>query len=215
MRLEETSVRSALLARLHASTDGLVIEELGVEHGHARVDVAVVADRLCGYEIKSDFDTLDRLARQMHSYQRVFDVMTIVTTSLFLEEVQSLLPSTWGVLLARPTARRGAVLSTVRRARQNPHRDGASLAALLWRDEAYAFLARETGQPVRTGAARSEIYEALAARLPLDTIRTEVLDALRARASSGLWRPQSAGKLTHSERQMVVDRVPAPCCEIA
>lgn len=215
MRLEEISVRSALLARLRANADGLVIEELGVEHGHARVDVAVVTDRLCGYEIKSDFDTLDRLARQMHCYQRVFDVMTIVTTTLFLEEVQSLLPTTWGVLLAQPSAGDGVVLSTVRRARQNPRRDGASLAALLWRDEAYAFLARETGRPVRTGAPRSEIYAALAARLSLDAIRAEVLDALRTRASSGRWRNQSAGKLVHSERQMMVDRVPTPCHEAA
>src|SRR5690606_10827842 len=73
--LTETAIRSALVERLRAecAPGHVLIEELGIENGAARVDLAVAGGLLEGFEIKSDLDTLDRLARQMHAYHRVFD----------------------------------------------------------------------------------------------------------------------------------------------
>ena len=93
--LTEQAIRDAVVSRLraHGHTNDLIVEELGV--GSARVDLAWINERLMGFEIKSDFDTLDRLARQMHAYQSVFDTLTIVTTSAYIDQVEALLPG-WG-----------------------------------------------------------------------------------------------------------------------
>lgn len=65
----DIEIRSALhrkkLRQLHERADTLVIDELGLAHAKARVDVAVINGCLHGYEIKSAQDTLDRLAGQL------------------------------------------------------------------------------------------------------------------------------------------------------
>ena len=56
-----------------------VIDEFGVMHGGARIDVAVVSDSfLYGYEIKSDYDTLCRLPNQVREYSPVFDEVSLI-----------------------------------------------------------------------------------------------------------------------------------------
>ena len=57
----------------------LIVEELGIRQGAARVDVAVVNGSLHGYEIKSARDTLERLPKQSELYSSVFDTITLVT----------------------------------------------------------------------------------------------------------------------------------------
>jgi hypothetical protein len=61
MTTNDNVIREALkrhLNHLHAGDAKLrIIEELGVEHGAARIDIAVINGVLHGYEIKSDRDT--------------------------------------------------------------------------------------------------------------------------------------------------------------
>lgn len=166
----------------------VLIEELGVEHGAARVDVALVSNRLVGFEIKSDFDTLDRLARQMHTYHRVFDSLTLVTTMSYLHQVEALLPKWWGILIAVPENNSQVRFIEQRPAKVHDRQDPASLAAMLWRDEAYGFLVAKSGPVVKARAARHAIYEAIAEVVPLEQIRAEVTSALLARSSL---RPRS------------------------
>lgn len=216
-RLTESSIRTALLAWLQRRLSGRdrMIEELGIEHGSARVDVALASSRLTGYEIKSDFDTLDRLARQMHAYQRVFDALTIVTTAAFVDEVEALLPASWGVIIARPSSIQRVTLVQRRQATPNKRQDTTSLAAMLWRDEAYAFLMEQCGAVVRANATRSEIYEALATSVPPDAIRDRVLETLKARNVTGSRLHRPSDKLARGERQVMVGGVPSPCHEAA
>ena len=56
----------------HSLDDALVIDELGIMHGKARVDIAVINGSIHGYEIKSSMDTLKRLPRQMAAYDSCF-----------------------------------------------------------------------------------------------------------------------------------------------
>src|SRR3972149_9340893 len=75
-------IRSALkedLRKRHAQDNKLrIIEELGVNHGTARIDIAVVNGIMHGYEIKSDQDTLQRLPEQMNIFNAVFNKVTLV-----------------------------------------------------------------------------------------------------------------------------------------
>ncbi len=216
-RLTENSIRAALLAWLQKRLPGSarLIEELGVEHGSSRIDVAVATSLLSGYEIKSDFDTLDRLARQMHAYQRVFDALTIVTTMAFVDEVEALLPDSWGVIVAKSSPAQQVTLVRRRQAAPNTRRDAMSLAAMLWRDEAYTFLVEQCGPVVRANATRGEIYETLATSVPLDVIRNRVLDALKLRNITTPRLHSAGNELARGERQVMVGGVPTPCHEIA
>lgn len=79
--LKDNDIRVTLideLNRINAQHDYRIIEELAVCDGEARVDVAVANGRLCGYEIKSDADTLERLALQQKCYDKTFDTVSIV-----------------------------------------------------------------------------------------------------------------------------------------
>ena len=81
MKISEKELRSALRAHITSElrdTDK-IIEELRIENGAARIDLAVISDRICRYEIKSDFDNAIRLVNQIHSYNRVFENIWIVT----------------------------------------------------------------------------------------------------------------------------------------
>ena len=75
--LTDTEIRTALRSRLMASDaaerDTVVLDELGVFCGQARIDLALVNGSLHGYEIKSNRDSLRRLGGQMALYSRVLD----------------------------------------------------------------------------------------------------------------------------------------------
>jgi len=55
----------------HAHVDTLVVDELGLNHGECRADIAVINGHLVGYEIKSNKDSLRRLEGQVNSYNAV------------------------------------------------------------------------------------------------------------------------------------------------
>ena len=62
------ALKSKVLARYAKDPDTRVVEELGLRHGLARVDVAVVNGIIHGYELKSDKDNLKRLPHQIQVY---------------------------------------------------------------------------------------------------------------------------------------------------
>ncbi|MBP6748057.1 MAG: sce7726 family protein [Xanthomonadaceae bacterium] len=178
--MTEQALRQALRAWLipRLDTNDLMVEELGIENGTTRIDLAVASDRLLGFEIKSDFDNIDRLAHQMHAYHRVFDRLTIVTTERFLDAVTALLPNWWGISIGVHIA--GATkLQTVREASLNPRQEVRSMAALLWRDEAFALLSPK--MKVSSRANRARLYELIADSFDLDQLRPCVIQTLRER----------------------------------
>lgn len=186
-RLTEFELRQALRERLRAglTTEAQIIEELGVEHGSARIDLAVVNGALIGYEIKSDFDSLDRLANQMHAYHRVFDELSIVTTPQFVPQVEQLLPPWWGILQAQCDDAGGVTLHVVRAAVANPRQETLSLLSLLWRDEAAALLDQHGTSKPKAKRTRATLYAELASLVDLTTVRDWVSHALRHRDA---WR---------------------------
>lgn len=199
-RVTERELRQGLAAWLapRLPSDDLLVEELGIENGSARVDVAQLGHSLRGFEIKSDFDTLDRLAHQMHAYHRVFDALTIITTAAFVSQVTLLLPPWWGILQAERDAAGEPVLSEVRPAAANPRQEPESIAALLWRDEAALMLQENFGAKVPSSASRATLYRQLADLTEMATLKDWVVGVLRARTSlreRDLRRVRSAGPI--------------------
>lgn len=195
-RLTELELREALRDHLRAglSDDAQIIEELGIERGSARIDLAIVNGALIGYEIKSDFDSLDRLAQQMHAYHRVFDELSIVTTPHFVSQVELLLPPWWGILQAMCDEDGAVCLELLRAPSPNPRQEALSLLSLLWREEAVALLSRHGDARTKTRLNRSMLYEQLAAMADVSTVRDWVSHALRHRED---WRTNVPIKLAH------------------
>ena len=178
----EHEIRRALLddiASLHLD-DTLVVEEMGLDQRAIRVDVAVVNGVLGGFEIKSDWDTLERLPAQRDTYNAVFDEITIVTGRRHLDKAMPLIPEWWGVIVAE-RAPDAAPLVCERPARRNPSRDPEMLARLLWRDEAIDVLTRH-GLTGITSAPRRVLWTKLAQQLTVEELAIEVRTAFKARS---------------------------------
>lgn len=178
------ALRRKVLAEHTRDPDTLVIDELGVAHGSARVDIAVVNGRLHGYEIKSDLDTLQRLPNQAIAYSAVFDRVTIVAGAKHASHLADAVPPWWGIKIATQGPRGAVHFADVRAPRSNPGIDPVDLAHLLWRDEAVAILEARSIKGVRS-KNRAGLYRLLADHLQLDDLRDAVRAALKSRVG---WR---------------------------
>lgn len=180
--LRDADIRPALTAWVKArSPHARVLGEVGLLHGGVRVDLAVLSPRvLHGFEVKSDVDTVRRLAAQVAGYSRVLDRCTVVAGAELLSKVLPLTPPWWGLLVAhrRPE---GVVLAEVRPDEVNPAVESLATAQLLWRDEALAVLRRVGQARGMSGRTRHALYGKLVQVLPPEALRRHVRRVLLAR----------------------------------
>jgi hypothetical protein len=170
-----------MLRREHRGCRTVYRREWSIAVGATRVDVAAINGRIIGCEIKSARDNFGRLPSQVGLYSAVLDAAVLaVEGSAAVERARQMLPSWWGIWLARSTDS-GAVLDVVRQSESNPCPDPLSIAQLLWRDEAYMVLQRRGLNAGLGKATRWRLWEALAAELPLPELQHEVREAIKAR----------------------------------
>ncbi|SRR5579883_1109025 len=164
--------------------DSLIIDELGVIEGSFRVDVAVINDKLHGFEIKSPSDNLLRLPEQQKNYSKVFDKMSIVCAERYVSDAVNLIPKWWG-LISVSIKDGEPYLNEIWPSRQNNDVNPFHMCQLLWRDEALDVL-KENGMDYgfRT-KSRRYMWRALAKELDLNDIRRAVKTKLSSRTG---WR---------------------------
>lgn len=171
--ISELELRAELKGWLtrHASNTGArMYEEMCVDRGAARIDLALVNDRLEAYELKSDHDNFSRMHGQIHAYNRVFDRLWIVIGSSHVQAALAIVPRWWGILIGQRNRSSNVELEELRPAALNPSQDGASLASLLWRDETINLM-REHGMRPASRANRTQLAELLADTLELSVLR--------------------------------------------
>src|SRR5437868_5846718 len=97
--LRDSDIRKLLERWLQKKYSGhdetKIMHELRMQRPTGRVDIAVINGRLSGFEIKSDFDSLTRLPRQIRAFSAVFDDMCVVTTRRHVTNTQKLIPAWW------------------------------------------------------------------------------------------------------------------------
>lgn len=186
-------IRKALMRKLlhddHPNDpDLVVVEELGLQHGTARVDIAVVNGSLHGFELKSDLDTLLRLPRQMQIYNLVLDQVTLVVGKDHVHKAINIIPDWWGVIIAKSTDLYGNVkFYDIRQSENNPSVDSMSLVRLLWKDEALSIL-EELGQASGFRSKRRDIiYQKLVSILSQKDLKAYVRKSLSSRIN---WRAE-------------------------
>lgn len=190
--LRDSDVRQAayrrLLTHAQACPDTLVIDELGLDHGSCRIDIAVINGHIRGVEIKAEADTLERLPRQVTAYSEVVDRALLIVAPKHLEHAMVIVPDWWGIIVAERGTSRGVRFRRIRPERANRGIDPLVLARLLWRPEAQAVL-RGMGVPERElRAPREALYQLLVTKMPLRLLARTVRETLKART---IWRDRS------------------------
>jgi hypothetical protein len=194
----DAAVRPVLRAVLQNVHPGaLIVDELGLDYGEARADLAAVNGCLHGYEIKAAADSLARLRDQAKVYGRVLDRATLVVAPNHLAAAKERIPTWWGIWAIEPLG-----FSVVRWAEENPELDLRCHAALMWRAEAAALLEGVTRKRTPARMTKREIQSALVARLAPDDLRGGVRAALRAR---GDWRERRQGQELTTARRAASD----------
>lgn len=183
--LYDTEIRPALRLKILGDygdePDSVLIEELGLCRGQVRVDMALVNGHIHGFEIKSDRDSLKRLAGQAEIYNKVFDRMTIVTGERHLDGVTENLPLWWGVLQVIQRGS-GVRFKSHRKEKQNPCRDSRTLVELLWLDQAITLLEQRDAARGTRGKPRRMVWDKVCECYTLDEIAENVRESLKARA---------------------------------
>lgn len=193
LKTNDKIIRQLLLNELEikygSDSSVRVIEELGLDHGAARIDIAVLNGVMHGYEIKSDADTLYRLPSQINAYNSVFSRMTIVVGSKHLEHVINLVPEWWEIILVRQHSEMAVSMYQIRDGLTNKNQDNEAIARLLWKEEALDVLRECNAVRGVASQPRSVVYERLARTLDTATLQKRVRDIIFAR---GDWRADPA-----------------------
>ncbi|MBV1692543.1 sce7726 family protein [Novosphingobium sp. G106] len=189
--LRDSDVRQAayrrLLTHAQACPDTLVIDELGLDHGSCRIDIAVINGHIRGVEIKAEADNLQRLPRQVAAYGEVVDKALLIVDPKHLTSAMAIVPDWWGVMVAERGATQGVKFRRVRAERANRGIDPLVLTRLLWRPEAQHLL-RELGVAERhLRAPREVLYQQIVSLMPLRKLASAVRTALKSRT---MWRDQ-------------------------
>ena len=163
-----------------------IIEELGVRHGIARIDFALINGTMHGYEIKSDCDTLNRLPEQIEEFNAVFDRLTIVVGKRHLYQAMYIVPDWWGITVAKFNNVNRLVLQVIRKPENNTEQVGLSIARLLWKEEALRILEEQNKAGGLRHKPREATYARLAEVLDSKTLKRTVSTLLISREH---WRP--------------------------
>jgi hypothetical protein len=179
--LLKDEVKRKLLARYYKGQDCLVFEELGLRHGLCRIDLLVANGLLHGFELKSDADSLKRLALQAEVYSSVLDKVTLVVGGRHLAGALGLVPDWWGITSVSLGGRGSCSFVSERRGRLNRSVDKERLAKLLWRDEALELLEEMGAAEGVRFKPRPYIYARLGEVGDLNVIRARVCRQLKVR----------------------------------
>ena len=190
--LSDAEIRTAFISSLRAAhahnQRSLVLEELGLRHGRARIDLAIINGEIIGFELKSDLDSLQRLPEQAMVYNSVLDKITLIVTEKHLSAAMQQLSNWWGIILAQLDGDGAVSFSEVRSPKTNPLVEKVAVARLLWRSEALGILEELGAAEGFRSKPRAEIYSRLADLLDNKTLRSRVRQRFFLRSD---WRPDA------------------------
>lgn len=160
--MNERQIKNALRVRFAMKPRLSIVEELPVCGHSARADFVTIGKTLSGYEIKSDRDSLTRLADQIKYYDQVFELSSIVAAERHIKSVRQILPAHWGVIRISNSA--SQQFETLQEPTLSPNLCGTSILELLWTDELLSIVANQGWTGVRKSWGREKLRTFIAAR---------------------------------------------------
>lgn len=174
----DKEIREKLTKDLEADKNNIkVIQELGLGYYNSRIDIAVINQELCGYEIKSDRDTFKRLDMQIYSYNNIFDRITIVLGRNKIEKAKEIIPDFWGMIVAFKKDGK-LLLKECRKAKLNKNVNLRGLVNLLWRIEIAQVLREAKLYKGLSGYSKLGLSDVVLRELPGDEIKSYVRETL-------------------------------------
>ncbi|MEK4495677.1 sce7726 family protein [Ureibacillus thermophilus] len=161
-----------------------IIEELSICDGLARADVVIANGLLHGYEIKSDFDTLERLENQIKHYEKTFDKCTIVIGEKFIDVIEEKVPEYWGIIMAYMNRYGNVSIKRIRASKFNKQIEATNLLDLLWRNEIIKYL-KENKIRGYSNKDKFGLKELVISNIPLNKIKEFTRETLKTRTG---WR---------------------------
>jgi hypothetical protein len=158
----------------------IIVDELNVKNGLARVDVAVINGSIHGYEIKSEADTLIRLSNQIEHYNSSLEKITIAVNSNHKEKVFDIVPDWWGVIEVDENSE----IVELRESEKNPLLSISDLLLFLWKDEMKQILEKNEVK-YKKSANRTALIETMTQNIEKEKLLHEVRQALKSRKN---WR---------------------------
>lgn len=194
----EREIRAALIERIGASVEGVdrptVREEVKIDG--ARIDVLRLSDRLEGFEIKSDYDSLSRLPDQVRCFSKALDQITLVVGHELESEAWMLIPKWWGILLAERSRLGGVRFQQVREARANSNDTRLGMAGLLWRNELVDAFESLTGRRSPRAASATTLRQLLSGDASAEELRSVVLERLQNVKRLAAWESAQIPRTT-------------------
>ena len=152
--------------------------------GRARIDLAVIGDRLIGIEIKGPRDSVARLPDQAKAYSQCFDHVVLIVHESLEPKARTLIPDWWGLIAGRQVDGR-IRYRVVRHVKTNPSLNLEKVLSLLWREEIDALLSDLVGSNSKPNATKKSIRAALLAQVEPPILHHASLRKLRERTE---WR---------------------------
>ncbi|MGH9238344.1 MAG: sce7726 family protein [Vicinamibacterales bacterium] len=186
--ITEQAIRTFVKARLARLVPSLskafLVEEMEVCSGRARIDLAVIGDRLIGIEIKGPQDSVTRLPGQANAYSQCFDHVVLIVHESLATKARALIPDWWGLIAGRQVDGR-IRYRFERRPDTNPSLNLEKVLSLLWREEIDALLADLLGSHPKPRATKKSIRAELLAQVEPPVLHQASLRKLRERTE---WR---------------------------
>jgi len=92
----KNAIANKILLGKHSLNTSYMLTEFRVEN--CRADVVILNGTSNVYEIKSEYDSLDRIQNQVESYMKMFDMVNVITSYSQIDKVSSGLPIEVGLL---------------------------------------------------------------------------------------------------------------------
>jgi hypothetical protein len=141
--VRDDDVRVGLTAAVRAKYAGMchvLVPEVEIRWTvPARMDALLVADRIAGFEIKSDVDSLVRLPRQVQAYGEVVERAYLVVGERHQAAAVALVPDWWSIWSAR-WHEDEVLVRQLRRGRLNPALNPLAVTSFLSRADLTAAL---------------------------------------------------------------------------
>ena len=172
--MDDAHIRAILIEYLKASDEKIrIYQEKSI--GASICDVMAVTDKLSGYEIKSDVDNLERLRKQIASYDLFFDRCYIVCGRVHEARLEELVPSHWGILCVTECS-----ITLVRKAKPNRSVQRRRQLSILWKIELKNILVKN-GLPLYAQKSKSFIADRISEAVPDDRLGPQIAKELMSR----------------------------------
>lgn len=179
--MRDSEMRAAVSQHIEARVrdrEYLLVPEVDVRWSvPGRLDAMMIADRITGFELKSEADSLARLPRQIHTYGAVAERAVLVVAPRHLQAGLAAAPAWWSVWAAIDGID-GVKLRQVQRGKLNPGINLLAVLSFLPRETILAELQRRGRRELsglRIDELRAEMYRSVPRAQLLNVARTHML----------------------------------------